>query len=435
MRTDSLAIQLSNAVAIREGTALDPLVWQADVLANLHDALQACGWTVTNRYATGNINYPLGFPTVAGVQTTFPKRFVGCGGSTPFVSLSKRGYVFYDPYNEQPSGSGGCVFFALDTTISTGLQNLCNAINGSQVKYVASFTGSGSSWTLTLTAAQPGGAYNYPQFSADGRWGSGGDISGGGWDFTSVQNLDAGGNLRTASYTVRATSYGSSNPTSGHITRPIIFDISANGGGFGTALFYLDSWIYPDFGTEANASAAEDYGQGATGIGSKGYVIAANPYSFAILCPDTVATGIFAAAPYIPTEEDFTSVYAMFAVAWPTSGTWWDSGYVVALGGASAVATYTGTVGYPRMLAYRQPGTSPLTSPSGAPLVTNAWVMFGQSPSTQSYVVGKLWDCAMENDQIPSTEKVMIARSRYLPIASQDGSGGQTRSTLLFRVS
>src|SRR6516164_7037986 len=101
MHTDSLAIKKSSGVGMRQGSGGGPLIDQKDVIQNLKDMLVGLGWTSAPRYATGSVWYPLGFPTVPGVQTAFPKQKATCW-SRPFLTLE--GYTFtpYDPWNYYP---------------------------------------------------------------------------------------------------------------------------------------------------------------------------------------------------------------------------------------------------------------------------------------------------------------------------------------------
>lgn len=409
MLIDSLSIQQSAAVGMQAGTPAHPLIDQADVINRLHDLLVGVGWSAVGLKTTADITYPLGFPTVAGT-TVLPKRSVGCGFA--FVRLDGVNYVSYDPFTEQPITGGECQFFALGTTAAAGLDNLVSALSTS-VRFVASWgLNSASQAVVTITAIRPGPDPNFAELLGDGRWGVAAELAGGGYEFTSAAES------HTSQFSVQVTSAGSINPDSRHITKPIIFDFQTSFSVYGSTICYLDTTISISF-------RAED---GTRGLGAAGYVIVANPYSFAVYVPDdNAATAIFATAPYIP--SDFEAAYALLVI-YPLLGgsTSWTRA-IVCLDGAPQA--YSGNA-YPRMLAVRSPGTTPLKAPSGSTLISNAWVMFGRNASDEPAVVGRLWDCAMVSDVVNGG--TVIAGKRYLTVASQDGSAGKTRSSLVFRV-
>ncbi len=57
--------------------------------------------------------------------------------------------------------------------------------------------------------------------------------------------------------------------------------------------------------------------------------------------------------------------------------------------------------------------------------------MFGKGPTGTSKVVGKLWDCAIINQQIG--EATVIDGVQWFRISEQDGSSGKTESALIFK--
>jgi hypothetical protein len=416
MLIDSLAIQTPAASAMRAGSTGTPLLDQDAVINALRDACVQVGWSAAGLYANGTISYPLGFPVVPGTTIAPVRPVVGCRGA--FVRLDGVSYVFYNPYAETPQAGGPCIFFALAPTMADGLDNLCDALSLS--RFNASWTSGAGGIVVTLTAKAPGPAANFAQLVGDGSWGVSSSISDGGWALTSVEDRDGAGNLRTGSYTVNVTSGGGINPTTSHYTYPLWFDFITPHNALGSLRLPLDTWIYSTLSrTDAHPLR----------LGAAGYRIVANPYSFAVYVPDDDgANALFVASPYIPTEEGFTSAYAVM-VAYPHLGgsTTWRNGSYVGIDGAVG---YPGG-SYPRMLALRSPGTDPLTTPSGAPLITTAWVMFGKDSTHTPAVVGRLWGCAIANDYV---DGAVIGGVRYATLARQDGSLGKTRSTLLMQT-
>jgi hypothetical protein len=309
------------------------------------------------------------------------------------------------------------------------MANLASSITGNFFGQVA---GSG----IVVTAVQTGPNPNFAEFAADGRWGFASEISGGGYDLTSQEYRDPVTNaLQTGKYTIRVTSSGNINPANSHITRPIWFDFQTSQSDFGTAKVAIDSWLWTDF-----------HGNGQHGFGSGGYTIVANPYSFCVWCPDQAGvTAMFAAAPYIPIEDGFDSAYSMFFIGPYMTGLSWNVGCGFCIDTPLSWAQYTGISGYPRILALRSPGGTPLTTPSGAPVVTNAWAMYAQAVNQTPFVVGKLWDCCVMNDVAPMLGSV-INGDHFVTLSSQaaavpgtpadDGDGSDPRATrcsLMFR--
>jgi hypothetical protein len=394
---DSLAIQLSSIVAYKTGSTGNPLNNQADVIAALHSMLTSCGWTSSDLFPSGTITYFLGIPTVSGATTT-PKVPVGCG--SPFITRGGTKFILYDAGHETPIPDGdGCVFVPIGTTPTDTLDNLESALTGGV--WLASWTNKpGGGYFLTTTALVAGGTLNFTKFVADGAWGVAGEISGGGYIFTSVSEP------HTSQYTVKVTASGQINPITRKSTTPVILDFETtfNTFGNGNSVFYLDAdRVVP----------------------APGYQIVANPYSFAVWMAGQ--TSIFSAPPYVP--DDFQAAFALLAV-YPTltNHTFWSNGATGWLD--NSPQSYLPSQ-YPRMLALRSPGGTPLKTPTGAPLITTAWVMYGKDFTSTPAVVGRFWDCAIANDQVNGA---VIGGKKYIALASQDGSGGQTRSSLLFRI-
>jgi hypothetical protein len=393
---DSLSIQLSSAVAYRRGSTGNPLNNQRDIIAAIHDTLTSCGWTSSDLFPSGTITYFLGIPTVSGATTT-PKVPVGSG--SPFITLGSTKYILYDAGHETPIPADGSVFVPIGTTPTITLNNLQGALTSAV--WIASWTNRpGGGYFLTVTALSAGGTLNYTKFVADGAWGVAGEISGGGYVFTSVAET------HTSQYTVKVTASGQINPITRRSTTPVIFDYQTSFNTFGNSnsVFYLDAdRIIP----------------------IPGYQIVANPYSFAVWMAGQ--TSIFSVPPYV--ADDFQAAFALLAI-YPTltNHTYWQTGATAWLDN-SPQAYLPGQ--YPRMLAIRSPGGTPLKTPTGAAAITTAWVMFGKDYTSTPAVVGRFWDCAVINDQVNGA---VIDGKRYIALASQDGSGGQTRSSLLFRI-
>jgi hypothetical protein len=393
---DDLAIQQSTAVAMHAGTTGTPINTQKDVIERLHTALVSCGWTSSDLFPSGTITYFLGAPSVSGGSG--PTHPVGCGST--FVQLGSTKFVLYNPFTETPIAGATCTLVAMGTTPEQTLTNLCSAM--STGPWLASWRArTPTGYYLTVVSIVAGASLNYTTFVADGAWGVAGEISGGGYTFRSVADS------RTSQYYVKVTAQGQVNGFTRRSTKPVFFDFKTSFNDYGAAVVELDAdGIIP----------------------APGYTIVANPYSFAVFVPtDSAQTAVFAAAPYVPT--DFTDAYAL-CVIYPQLGghTYWGNGSTTWLdnGPQGFISSQ-----FPRMLAVRSPGGTPLKTPTGAPLITTAWLMYGKDYTQAAAVVGRLWDCAIASDQVNGS---VIAGKRYIALASQDGSSGQTRSSLLFRI-
>jgi hypothetical protein len=418
MHTDELnSIPQSAAVGMHQGSQSSPLVAQDKIIDAVGALLENVGWSRTAVYATGTVSYPLSFPVTPGV-THLPKTDVTC--TARFLYLDGTNYSWYDPYTSNPSSpTPTCHMFALAITPAGGLDNLVAAINTSG-KWLASWSLHSTVYVVTITALVGGAAPNYTTLIADGAFGVNGDIDGGGWQCTSQEERESGGSLRTGQYTVKITSSGNLNGA--HLTRPIHFDVTTPYNSVAER-YTIDSATYSTF----------DFSHGATSFGTngRGYTMVANPYSFAVYVPeDATFTSIFIASPYIPTEESFQSAYCVFVVSafTATTGPW---GYAAcALDGA--LQGISSDDARPRCMSLRKAGTQPLRTPSGAALISNAWVMLGRNYLDVATVVGRLWDCAILHD-LPGTG-AMIGGKQYTTLASQTGDAGGTRSALMFRT-
>lgn len=387
----------------RDGTGVsNGLDDQLSLIEGMASLLPSLGWTLTNNYFPASvIGYPLGAPVTAGVSA--PLIPVGCN-PFPFLNLDGINFTLFDPFTEAPPPAPACVFVALDTTAAGTLGNLATAI-GNTGNWSGAVTPNGSGgFDLTITATTPGASLNYATIIPDGAWGAGpGFADGGGYEFQS-----SGVNTATV-YKVKVTARGIFNPSSGNFTQPIHFDFTINSQ-VGTE-YILDS-------------------------GNNNYSLYANGYGFAILDPGNLgATSIFCQAPFIPSDPPgySPSSYAMFVVGPPgtqfTQGTFWGPGtHTTALD--SNPSTFSSAGPFPRALALRSPGPA-LDTPDDMPIVYPAWVMFGAGPTGHAYVVGQLWDCLIVNDFVPG---MTFQGKKFKMIASTDGSGATTKSTLMFCI-
>jgi len=79
-------------------------------------------------------------------------------------------------------------------------------------------------------------------------------------------------------------------------------------------------------------------------------------------------------------------------------------------------------------VAYRSPGP-PLLTPKNVPITIGCYVMFGSSMTSNGWIVGKLWDCALVSDFVDTG--AIINDRKFLVLGGSDGSGGLTQCTLL----
>src|SRR6185369_17123751 len=121
------------------------------------------------------------------------------------------------------------------------------------------------------------------------------------------------------------------------------------------------------------------------------------------------AISIFAMAPYfpgseVPPTETFVPAYAVFVASANQIGgsPSWNNQYmastIMCLDGAPF--TRSGFNGSARLLTYRSPSTSGLLTPSDVPITIGCYVMFGTSITSDGWIVGKLFDCALVSDYV-----------------------------------
>jgi hypothetical protein len=418
---DQLSPKLSAAVGWHQGTTGHPLIDQADVIDTLKNLMVSCGWSVIDYlYARGSLSYPLGLPTVTppGVGEVITIRTVGCSTSG-FFSLSGRQYIGYDPYREAPASGTTCVFFAWGDNAAGTAANIAAAI-GTDALFTGSAVLVSGIWNVYATALSPGPELNYTQLAADGRWGLASAIQGGGWVLESQELLDGDGNLQTGSMQVKLYSTIGVNATTTHITEIVWVGVLTPFNDTVPLLSSLDTRVMVSF--------RESDGSSIPGDGS-GYTLVCNPYSFGAFLNGGTGSQIFVAAPYIATEQGFMSKYALMLL-YPafSTRTYWRSATVWL---DSAPVTEFGNSGYPKLIMLRAPGTTPLTTITGAPIAANAWVMFDKGTVGYLGIVGHLWDCVAVNDYVSS---IVIDGHKYIALARQAGDGGETRSTLAFRT-
>lgn len=406
MLIDPLAIKFSPARSYKVVHAD-----QYSVIQGLYDSMTATGWTLTAAlFPTCTITYDLGYPTVSGVQVSFPKRDVGCSFSG-FITVGSLSFTLYDPFNEQPVPGSPCAFIPMATTMIQGLQNAADVITGATT-FNASVVDLGSSrFTLNLAGKSAGPLLNFVVISGDGRFGTASDANrsvGGGYQMTSAPGA--------SQYSVAMTA-----------RRAV-----------GNLLFQ-----FALFGSSGATYALLQLGE--TTAGPATYSMSVNGYGFALfdgidtLSVPSWAVSLFAMAPYVPAadpqvppNEIFTGAYSVFILG-PRSyryQTFWYGPAISTCLDADA-NTYSNTGGWPRVLAFRAP-TVPLTTPSGVPLVIGAYVQFGQGPSSGANIIGKLWDMAIVHAQVDGTQ--VINGQRFLPIASMGGGSAQTASTLMMCI-
>lgn len=387
---------------------------QYSVIQGLYEGMITTGWTLTQPLFAGNtITYDLGFPTVSGIQVSFPKRDVGCS-STGFITVGSLNFTLYDPFNETPIPGASCAFIPMDTTQAQSIQNAADKIT-STTSFNASVTFlGGQRYTLNLSAKSPGPLFNFVVVSGDGRFGVASDSNrtvGGGY----IMQSAAGASIYTVTMTARRAA----------------------------ANIYF---AFAMFGSSGAVSAINQ--QGETTAGPDSYALVVNPYGFAILDGiDNLTAGpiwqvsLFVMAPYIPTidgnippNEIFGAAYAVFILqprSFRYSTFWFGSGSPITTCLDADPNTYANTGGWPRVLAYRAPSVA-LTTPSGVPLTIGAYIQFGAGPSSSANVIGKMWDCAVTHTNVAGIQ--MINGQRFLPISTQGGASDQTASTLMMCI-
>jgi hypothetical protein len=232
-------------------------------------------------------------------------------------------------------------------------------------------------------------------------------------------------------YRVKVTNADSGGAIDNYLAGNLLFDFALNGHHFTMQL--LD-------GQQGTKGFMGELGVG--GVGQ--YTIIANPHGFAIFDAPRDTThhqfrtiSLFAMAPYIPgTEvpptEHFVDAYAVIVIGPNQIGgsPSWNDPYmgatVMCLDGAPF--TSYGFNASARLLAYRSPGP-PLLTPKNVPITIGCYVMFGSSMTSNGWIVGKLWDCALVSDFVDTG--AIINDRKFLVLGGSDGSGGLTQCTLL----
>ena len=392
---DPMSIVYSNA---RAKKVTDSGSQQA-VIRAFKSLLPAVGWSVTgNGKAVASVQFPFGAPQSAG-GTSPTIRPAGCQ-ATPFFSLGGATFSLYDPASESPAPGAQCTMVAMGTTGGGTLDALASAIT-SGTPWNATVAVDGSGFRLDVEAKNAGPDFNLVHVQGDGRWGTiatnGGNTVGGGYTFRSKADPES------AQYEVSITGIVS-------VFGNISLEFNFNGN--------LVQYIL----TESGGS----------------YTILANGFGFFIFLPGDdgsypfVNHSLFCMAPKMPGAEQFaSSTYAVFICGPRTfrDATYWfgRSGLITTVLD-SGPNTYSNTGGWPRILALRSPGPA-LHTPANKPVITAAYVCFGQGPSSTAYVIGKLWDCAVVSDLIAAG--ATINGQPFITVSSQNGASGATASSLV----
>lgn len=370
--------------------------FSAAIIEALKIQLVACGWTLVDALpATATIEYPTGFPFSLGGSG-----LAGCGGSavvitTPFARFR---YCPYEP-GQTPVGVG-CFQFPYGATGADSLANLCTAISSTS-PYNAVLNLAGN--VITLTSKTLGPFSNFDGVAADGRFGvTGGTTIGGGYTLESVG---------TSPYSVTLTGvFGFFAQQEVGLT----FSLGPSGS-VGTAFYPLPT------------------------IGVLQYVIAANPYSFAIFDGVSPFNSLAAFAPCIPTSEGFTAAYCAFVVG-PgnlTDRLMWGNGPADAPSTNSLDAspvTFADNRRGPGVLCLRATPGFPAFTLNGQPVVIAAYAMLSGSYSGAPTVVGKLWDCLVLSNTMAVGGQFQTGGRTFMCIASQDGTSGNSPVSLLFCI-
>lgn len=359
------------------------------------DTLVSAGWTLSSSLpATTTISYPTGFPSFAGTGSGV----VGCGGNALVITTATRSFRFC-PYvaGQSPNGAGGpCIQFALGTSPSASLTNLCGAISTTPgLPYTATLTTS-PELVITLTANTAGPFSNFDTVVADGRFGTtNGTILGGGYVLAS-----------TGPSPYSFAIYGQV----GVDEQGIQFDFTMGPSGHtGICSYYL----------------------GTNGVIE--YNVAANPYSFALFDGVTSLRSIASFAPDVLTSEGFTSAYCVFVVG-PnglTDRLLWQGISSISLD--AAPITLGDSLRGPQALLLRAGGV-PAVTLNGQPLLTAAYAMMAPDYTSAPSVVGKLWDCQVVTKTLDVGGTYQTGGRNYVVIASQDGTNAYTPASLLFCV-
>jgi hypothetical protein len=425
---DQLEIQLSGK-CFQTTLAVN----QQSVIDGFNLLVRQAGWTlIEDFYPTGAFNMVLGAPFTF-TSPILDKTMAGCGGT--FLAIGGVNFVLYDPNTQYPNPAAACVLVPMGTTGAQTIVNLANAITAA-TEFNATINtitapaslgpGTVSYAQIFITGKVPGPTLNFVPMSVNGAYGvvTASTTLGGGYALQSVEQIPNATNPGvTSAFQVKLTCIANAETDGG---AAVAFAFNLNNQGGPTYLLDLVAAEPPPI---------------------TGYNLICNPYSFAIFdnsdddsFPYNVReTSLAAFAPYIPLEEGFQACYAVFVLGSHNlrTGTMWGFGpnnYKLPITTCldSAPATYNNFPACPRCLAFRQPGTLPLLTPDGQPLITTAWIMMGGDPWHNVHqnpaVVGRLWDCAVVSDV---TTGLSINGNNYVKLGSQDGSNGLTRSTLV----
>lgn len=340
---------------------------QAKFIRELKGTLLSVGWTMVEElYATAFIHLLGGFGA-HGAQVSFPK--VDLEWEDPLMALrfGIAMYKFYDPANQipQPPPEGGS-WIALGDSSNQTLSNFVTAIGGGifDTSY-NSFLGG-----IEITAKLPGPDFNLLAISSE--------MSG----IIGIVPATAGGG-----YLLEATQAVSV------YQMKIIGELTFNPDAQMLATFTLN-------GTDAVPLRLWDLTAGVveyTILASKhGFVLFAHPHNISGL------SSLFVMAPQ--TE----AAYAVLLLGPNAVGgpSFWTGQYgrsQMSLDGNPFVGA--GQNPWGRVLSFFSPNEplyTPFTDISLSPLILGTYVMFGESASESapSFVVGKLWDCALVSEFI-----------------------------------
>lgn len=379
------------------------LTYCAFLIESIKNQLVATGWTLADSLpATAEVVYPAGYIGASpGSSGT-----VGCSANVLEIRTPQFIYDWCAYAPGEGTAPGPCAFFELGTTGFVSIQNLAAAVelptdgNGNQL-WDAVATVSDDVITLTITSHTPGPAMNFLPVQGDGRFGvSTGALLGGGYLLESTGE---------SPYSLRITgSFGTGG------SQALIFEIIAGPGAVRTIQYVLPTT-------------------------TSQYYFASNPYSFAIWDGVTAANSLGVFAPDIPTSEGFPSSAYALAIAPPndlSSEIMWDGFFIPA---AVCLDSYPQVYGDdtsgPGVLCLRSnPGGLPLYTLDQRPLATAAYLFMAAALGQQSYAVGKLWDCLVVTDAFEVGGSYQVGGRNFVVIASQDGSGGKTRASLLFCI-
>jgi hypothetical protein len=385
-----------------------------NVIDAFYDLLPAVGWSVIQSIApSGTIQYPLGFPTVPDA-TPGSGPNVTC--SKMWVQVNSTVFSIYNPHNETGVSGPNCVMVPLDTTPGASLGNMASAIQGN-TQYNCSVFGSigpPSTLALVLTGKVAGADLNFPGLQADGSFGIAGVVDGGGYEFQSLAQTDG---LNSAQYKVKITAK----------YPPLVFNVANDG------RLFFDFTIF--------SGGAAEYALDVipfTGPPIQQYTIVANGYQFWIGdgSPDNYpieGRSLFASAPYIPT--DYQGAFAVFVVGphvLPSATQYTATFGAITTSLDAPPATYNNSGGFPRLMQFRSPGTIPLLTPDGKPLLQGALVMMGKNATDTPSIVGKIWDGIVSTDQVGPLGLILNGQ-KYQFVGFQPGASGQSRSSFLLR--